>query len=419
MNEPILEIHDIHKQFKIGATKKRFRTLRESIIDSFKMNNKANNDYMWALKGISFDVQQGDVIGIIGKNGSGKSTLLKILSRITPPTKGYAITRGRMASLLEVGTGFHPELTGAENVYFNGALLGLSRKETAQKFDEIVAFSGVEQFLNTSVKHYSSGMQVRLAFSVAAHLEPEILVIDEVLSVGDAEFRKKCMNKMQEVTSSGRTILFVSHDMGAVLELCNKGVLLNQGNMVMQGSMNEVVDRYMSMRDTFTSDIATRQDRNGNGSLRFTSIQLFDENDNLTDLIQTGQYLKLRIGYKTNTNTMGVMFNINFHNHNSECIFECNSDMSYGHINNLPEQGILECIIPKFPLLSGTYQLSLRCQMGKHIADSVWDVAKLEVMAGDFFGNKQIVQSEQQSVGKRHVGQIAQSPILVDHKWKI
>lgn len=416
MNQPILEIHDIHKKFKIGAKFQKFRTVRQSIVEAFKGGGDKYNE-MWALKGVSFDVQQGDVVGIIGKNGSGKSTLLKVLSRITPPTKGYAVSRGRIASLLEVGTGFHPELSGRENVFFNGALLGLSRQETARKFDEIVAFSGVEQFLETAVKHYSSGMQVRLAFSVAAHLEPEILIIDEVLSVGDAEFRKKCMNKMHEVTNSGRTILFVSHDMGAVLELCNKGILLSQGSMLTQGSMASVVEQYVGLRDTFDNDIASRTDRHGDGNLRFTSIQLFDQAGNETDLVQTGQYLRVKVGYTTKSNAMGVAFNVNFHNYDSECIFECNSEMAYGHINQLPPQGTFECIIPRFPLLSGSYQLSLRCQMGKHIADSVWDVAKIEVVAGDFFGNQQIVQSKQQSVGKMHTKQVAQSPILVDHQW--
>lgn len=415
--KPILEIHDIHKKFKIGAERRRYPTLRESLINSLKFKKDQHN-FMWALKGISFDVQQGDVVGIVGKNGSGKSTLLKVLSRITPPTKGYAISRGRMASLLEVGTGFHPELTGRENVFFNGALLGLSRQEIQQKYDEIVSFSGIEKFLETPVKHYSSGMQVRLAFAVAAHLEPDILVIDEVLAVGDAEFKKKCMAKMHDVTQSGRTILFVSHDMGSVLDLCNKGILLQQGTMVMQGSIQETVNQYIYMRDSSSSDLAERTDRQGNGTLRFTEIRLIDPQGNESDVIQTGQSLSIRLKYQTHTTLNGLTFNIIFHDHSNECIFECSSNMSSGVLNDIVPSGEIVCHIPKFPLLSGSYQISIQCRVGKHIADWVWDVAKIEVLAGDFFGNQQIVQREQQSIGKQHVGQMAMSPILVDHQWQ-
>ena len=242
--KPIIEVQNISKQYKIGE-KRRYLSLRDSVTDFFKNKGQNEESKFWALDDVSFNVQAGESIGIIGRNGAGKSTLLKILSRITPPTKGKAILRGRMASLLEVGTGFHPELTGRENVYFNASILGLRKAEVVKKFDEIVAFSGVEQFIDTPLKHYSSGMQLRLAFAVAAHLEPEILVIDEVLAVGDAEFQKKCLGKMDEVSKSGRTVIFVSHNLTMVKSLCQRGLLLEQGHLVKDSDMQDCIDAYL------------------------------------------------------------------------------------------------------------------------------------------------------------------------------
>lgn len=218
--------------------------MRDAITSVFRRSTEVSEDF-YALKDISFNVEQGECIGIIGKNGAGKSTLLKILSRITPPTTGNIISRGRMASLLEVGTGFHPELTGRENVFLNGSILGMSSKEISSKFDEIIDFSGTEKFLDTPLKFYSSGMQLRLAFSVAAFLEPEIMVIDEVLAVGDAEFQKKCMGKMEDVNKNGRTILFVSHDLNAVQNLCKKAILLKDGQISMTGESDDVINHYL------------------------------------------------------------------------------------------------------------------------------------------------------------------------------
>lgn len=245
--KPIIEVKNISKQYQIGQ-KQRYLSLRDSLSDflKFKGRNTEGSDF-WALDDVSFDVQAGESIGIIGRNGAGKSTLLKILSRITPPTKGNVILRGRIASLLEVGTGFHPELTGRENVFMNGSILGLKRAEIAQKFDEIVAFSSVEQFIDTPLKHYSSGMQLRLAFAVAAHLEPEILVIDEVLAVGDAEFQKKCLGKMGEVSKSGRTVLFVSHNLSVINALCSSTICFDIGKIQKMGNTNDVIKFYNSM----------------------------------------------------------------------------------------------------------------------------------------------------------------------------
>lgn len=242
---PILEVRNISKKYRIGHTAGSYLSLRERMSSALRFNGAEQEDF-WALNDITFDVEPGLSLGIIGKNGAGKSTLLKILSRITPPTSGKIITRGRVASLLEVGTGFHSELTGRENVFFNGSLLGMKRREIEGKFDEIIDFSGTEKFLDTPLKHYSSGMQLRLAFAVAAFLEPEILVIDEVLAVGDAEFQKKCLGKMEDVSKSGRTILFVSHNMTAVKHLCTQCIYMESGKLIEKNSTDKVIAAYLS-----------------------------------------------------------------------------------------------------------------------------------------------------------------------------
>ncbi|HEY0653541.1 MAG TPA: ABC transporter ATP-binding protein [Chryseosolibacter sp.] len=241
--KPILEVRHISKKYRINHQTVGYASLRERIQRAFRFE-RSNIEDFFALQDVSFDVQAGESIGIIGRNGAGKSTLLKILSRITLPSKGKILTRGRIASLLEVGTGFHPELTGRENIFFNGSLLGMKRKEIETKFDEIVDFSGVEKFLDTPLKHYSSGMQLRLAFAVAAFLEPEILVIDEVLAVGDAEFQRKCLGKMEDVSRSGRTILFVSHNMASLRKLCEKAIWLDKGIVISEGPIAQILNAY-------------------------------------------------------------------------------------------------------------------------------------------------------------------------------
>src|SRR5918993_243074 len=246
-----ISVKNLGKRYQIGAaeTKFRYNMLRDVLMDTVyapvrlakalvgKSDRRTNQNFVWALKDVSFDVEEGRVLGIVGRNGAGKSTLLKILSRVTEPTEGTVTVRGRVGSLLEVGTGFHPELTGRENLYMNGAILGMRKAEIARKFDEIVAFAEVERFIDTPVKHYSSGMYTRLAFAVAAHLEPEILVVDEVLAVGDAEFQKKCLGKMDDVAEEGRTVLFVSHNMSLLQMLCERGIFLHQGAVFADGTI--------------------------------------------------------------------------------------------------------------------------------------------------------------------------------------
>ncbi|OKH54247.1 hypothetical protein NIES2101_07710 [Calothrix sp. HK-06] len=258
MSKPVIKVDNLSKKYVIQHQQDSYKTLRGAITDAaksiaslvnpnVKKETQSEREEFWALENVSFEINQGDTIGVIGRNGAGKSTLLKILSRITEPTSGSIRIKGRVASLLEVGTGFHPELTGRENIYLNGAILGMSRAEIQRKFDEIVAFAEIEKFLDTPVKRYSSGMYVRLAFAVAAHLEPEILIVDEVLAVGDAQFQKKCLGKMGDVaTKEGRTVLFVSHNMAAVSKLCNKGLFMKQGRMLYQGDCAKAIQMYMS-----------------------------------------------------------------------------------------------------------------------------------------------------------------------------
>ncbi len=287
----MVAVDGIGKKYQLGENVGSYSTLRDSIAGGFsRVVNRcreglgfrtvrrasAAHDELWALKDVSFDVSAGEVVGIVGRNGAGKSTLLKVLTRIAEPTCGRAVIRGRMGSLLEVGTGFHPEMTGRENVFLNGAILGMSAVEIRRKFDEIVEFAGVERFLDTAVKRYSSGMYVRLAFAVAAHLEPEILVVDEVLAVGDATFQKKCIGKMQEVGRSGRTVLFVSHNMAAVRALCNRAILLEAGRLVIDGQPADIIDRYMKTDQTVGGhrEIALQAERITNQAARHLSVSL-------------------------------------------------------------------------------------------------------------------------------------------------
>jgi lipopolysaccharide transport system ATP-binding protein len=269
-------VENLSKEYQLGTT--GLSSFRDSFSNLFSKNEHKANSF-WALKDISFTIEQGEAVGIIGRNGAGKSTLLKILSRITYPTKGRFQLNGRVSSLLEVGTGFHPELTGRENIYLNGTILGMTRSEVKSKFDEIVAFSGVEQFIDTPVKRYSSGMYVRLAFAVAAHLEPEILIVDEVLAVGDAEFQKKCLGKMKDVSSNqGRTVLFVSHNMGAINQLCSKGVLLQNGGLLSYDKINIVTKNYLSCKNNLII-LDRRNTKEYENKIHFTKFEMLDFNN--------------------------------------------------------------------------------------------------------------------------------------------
>ncbi|HLA58619.1 MAG TPA: polysaccharide ABC transporter ATP-binding protein [Puia sp.] len=300
--KPILEVHNLAKKYRISHLSGSYLSLRERMLGAFRSNKTEIEDF-WALDDISFDVEPGQSLGIIGRNGAGKSTLLKVLSKITLPTKGKIVTRGRIASLLEVGTGFHPELTGLENIFFNGSLLGMKRREIKSKLEEIVDFSGVEKFLDTPLKHYSSGMQLRLAFSVAAFLEPEILVIDEVLAVGDAEFQKKCLGKMEDVSKGGRTILFVSHSMQALASFCKTGIYLAGGKIIASGKMHQTIDKYLHDSSPLTSFEQGKETliySNGKKDKDFNLIDInfYQDSKRVSGNIVNGKDFKVELHYE-------------------------------------------------------------------------------------------------------------------------
>ena len=309
MSNSIIEVKNLGKKYNIAHQRGGYVALRDVLTNILKnpfrfAKQKAKKslglgtkEEFWALNDINFEVNKGEIIGIIGRNGAGKSTLLKILSKITPPTTGEIKINGRVGSLLEVGTGFHPELTGRENIFLNGAILGMTRHEIAKKFDQIVEFSGIEKFLDTPVKYYSSGMYVRLAFSVAAHMEPDILIVDEVLAVGDAEFQKKCLGKMEEVTKqNGRTILFVSHNMSAIEKLCNRCILLDSGNIIKEGRSKDVIDFYLNDKSNLSSEIIPK---NKNGQLgQFTKITILNKENKPNARIPISEPFYIDIEYE-------------------------------------------------------------------------------------------------------------------------
>jgi lipopolysaccharide transport system ATP-binding protein len=324
---------------KVGATNDR--------------SAKATDDYVWALRDINFEVKQGEVLAIIGKNGAGKSTLLKILSRVTAPTTGSIKTKGRIASLLEVGTGFHPELTGRENIYLNGAILGMAKTEIASKLDEIVNFSGCEMYIDTPTKRYSSGMTVRLAFAVAAHLEPEILVVDEVLAVGDAEFQKKAIGKMQDISrGEGRTVLFVSHNMAAVKNLCSRAVLLEHGSVVYEGGTDKTVEKYISLnRTTFETIFIPENQESVNNVMNLKIFQI-------TSKIRTGGNFSYKFEIESSLDT-SVDIAVGFKDLQENKIFQIFSEHSQQQINLKRGINIIEGGIDSLPLVSSIYKLSL------------------------------------------------------------
>ena len=308
---PIIKVNHISKRYKLGQIQ-GYKTIRESLSNLFQPKKPSplegearwGGDYIWALKDVSFEVQPGEVVGIIGRNGAGKSTLLKILTRITEPTEGTAELKGRVSSLLEVGTGFHPELTGRENIYLNGAILGMRKAEISKKFDEIVAFAEVEKFIDTPVKRYSSGMYVRLAFAVAAHLEPEILLVDEVLAVGDAAFQKKCLGKMGDVAKGGRTILFVSHNMGAINQLCATTLWIDQGRIVELGPTNSIINKYLTdgnLGNAGEFRAHTVKDAPGNEKARLWRVSVKNDRNETTNLINADSPVIIEIEYEIKT----------------------------------------------------------------------------------------------------------------------
>jgi lipopolysaccharide transport system ATP-binding protein len=372
-------------------------------------NRSADGEYIWALDGVNLEIKHGEAVGLIGRNGAGKSTLLKVLSRITKPTAGRAEIHGRVGSLLEVGTGFHPELTGRENIYLNGAILGMRKTEIDRKFDEIAAFAEVEKFLDTPVKHYSSGMYVRLAFAVAAHLEPEILLVDEVLAVGDASFQKKCLGRMSEVTRAGRTIVFVSHNMAAVANLCSRAFLLDGGQVAGQGSVPGVVQKYLeSLGNETSQDLSERKDRYGRGRVRFTRVRFEDGQQNPVGQGVSGQPLVFALEYQALNGS--PLLNCRVAVVVSDCyrqvMFNCTSELTNVGPVNLPPAGTVRCEVPSLPLSQSQYHVAVFLEVNQEIEDWVEVAAVLDVIDGDFYGTGRLYPE-----GWRGKG------VLVPHHW--
>ncbi len=397
MTEPAVSVRGLGKRYRIAHQRDPYGRLTESLaglvrapFDRLRGASGTTSEWFWALRRVDFDVHPGDVVGIVGRNGAGKSTLLKVLSRVTEPSEGGADLVGRVASLLEVGTGFHPELTGRENIYLSGSILGMHRSETDQRFDEIVAFAEIARFLDTPVKRYSSGMMVRLGFAVAAHLEPEILIVDEVLAVGDAAFQRKCLSKMEDVSSEGRTILFVSHNMAAVESLCTKGVLLEDGTVSLQGSAKAVVEAYLKEAALLGSTpIEERTDRDGDGRLRFTGIDTH---------LRTGGRSVFRLAYEARSEIDQASVSIGLFTERGEGAVHLSSEVSGSDLGGLPREGIIECEMPSGSLLPGRYRVNLFCTVNGSVADWLQDASIVHVSDGDFFGTGKLPPSGYGSV---------------------
>ncbi len=410
--EAIIKVEGLSKQYLLNkSAAPKSDTLYGNVWNGIKniknVARKKQTEEFWALNDVSFEIQQGDRVGIIGRNGAGKSTLLKVLSRITPPTKGRIEITGRVASLLEVGTGFHGDLSGRENIYLNGSILGMSKQEIDRKFDEIVAFAEVEKFLDTPVKRYSSGMYVRLAFAVAAHLEPEILIVDEVLAVGDIAFQKKCMGKMKDVsTNEGRTILFVSHNMAAIQNICDKCIYMKNGTLVDFNTTELVIPKYlMSSQATSTVMLADRTDRMGNGAIRFQSIVYKDANGTVINNAQCGSALNIELAVLANPkfDLSYLVISIGVDDENGQRITHLSNNTTNQVFESFNE-GLLtvKIHIPVLPFKSGNYTLTLFSSVNGDIADWIQEATTLDVEAGDFFKTGKLPEESQGSFYMNH-----------------
>jgi homopolymeric O-antigen transport system ATP-binding protein len=405
-----IEVKGLGKRFDIGATSPGgYKLLTESITERIKtIGRRPPTREFWALRDVSFEVERGETFGIIGHNGAGKSTLLKILSKVTPPTEGKARLRGRIGALLEVGTGFHPELTGRENVFLNGAILSMKRHEIISRFEEIVEFADIGPFLDTPVKRYSSGMKMRLAFSVAAHLQPEILIIDEVLSVGDIAFQEKCLGRMEAAAGEGRTVVFISHNLASVRGLCNRALMLSGGRVVATGSAEEVVDAYAGDVLSETSrSLRDRGNRVGSGKLRYTDLRL-ERGGEVIDSPASGGEFDIVASFETADGR--PMDNVNFGvtvtgQGEQQPLLNLYSETAGVRFHQVPARGEVRCHIDRCPLPAGQYVVGVWSDVRQQMLDAVPRAADLTVTGGDFYG------SGREQMGPRTV--------LVEHDWSL
>lgn len=411
MNNIAIKVENLGKEYRIGANKLPYKTIRETLVNFTKAPFKRIaklirghaygaadlDEKIWALKDISFEVKRGEVVGIIGQNGAGKSTLLKILSRITDPTEGQAEIYGRVGSLLEVGTGFHPELTGRENVFLNGAVLGMKKREITAKFDEIVDFAGVRKFIDTPVKFYSSGMRMRLAFAVAAHLDTEILLIDEVLAVGDADFQKKCLGKMKDVTGKGRTVLFVSHNMPSIESICNRAILLEKGRITFRGDSKSTVLHYLGKKDYTPqaySDLRKHLGRTTKTNPVFQNIRLLNHLETETALFQVGDGIIFEMTLDSpGRKLMSPRILISVINSSEMRIAEFYSEEMMAESYEITGRTIVRCCWDECRLVPGKYSLILKIREHGEILDRIYEPLTFEVLPGDVYGTGMIRKS--------------------------
>ncbi|HQR42450.1 MAG TPA: ABC transporter ATP-binding protein [Gemmatales bacterium] len=399
--KPAISVHNLSKEYRLGLARTKGNNLTENLryqtreiwdkVTRLVKPNKAfsKEESFWALKDVSFDVQPGEVVGIIGRNGAGKSTLLKVLSQIVEPTSGHAVVRGRLGSLLEVGTGFHPELTGRENIYMNGAILGMKREEINRKFDEIVAFAEVEKFLDTPVKRYSSGMYVRLAFAVAAHLEPEILIVDEVLAVGDQAFQQRCTLRMREIGKSGRTIIFVSHNMPAISNLCDRCVMLQAGKVVVDGKSSDVIRMYN--RDVISggaeSDLTAHRGRTSDSMPTMSYVKVVNDQNNLVGAVPLWGTARIEVLWKSMAPLSELALGVVVKDAHQTPIFGITNKVTGSRlICQSTHHGRVICRLPNLPLMPGTYSLDLYFGDLLHDFDVIHNAADLTIVAADVYG---------------------------------
>ena len=407
MSDIVIKAEGLGKKYLIGhqTDRERYTALRDilarnvrdywrkakALVHGEQIVQGDEQEEIWALRDVSFEIRQGETVGIIGRNGAGKSTLLKILSRITEPSTGRVTIKGRVASLLEVGTGFHPELTGRENIYLNGAILGMTRREIKRKFDEIVDFAEVEKFLDTPVKRYSSGMYVRLAFAVAAHLEPEILVVDEVLAVGDAAFQKKCLGKMGDVAKGGRTVLFVSHNIAAINNLCGRGIYLSAGMLYGIDHVENIVKIYLKnlLINTADEKLYERKDRKGSGVARFYSVNILDSENCQIANVLCGQNVKICI--KISSRIRGLILknpfiSIGINNSIGYRVWHLSNESTGQYFSNFNvDNDFFKIEVPKFPLVADAYNMVLFLSSNGTIVDWIENAANFNVESGDFY----------------------------------
>ncbi len=415
MGEVVIRAEGLGKRYRIGRHEAPYKTLRESLsglamapvrrLEALARGRplRREKETIWALKDVNLDVRQGEVLGVIGRNGAGKSTLLKILSRITEPTEGRVVLNGRVGSLLEVGTGFHPELTGRENIYLNGAILGMRKTEIDRRFDEIVDFAEIDRFLDTPVKRYSSGMYVRLAFAVAAHMESEILLIDEVLAVGDAEFQKKCLSKMKDVATKQRTVIFVSHNMAAVEQLCHRSILLQHGMLEFDASSKDVIDRYLTEPGEKTVQLGAGShsfsDENGSDQQNrriLRAVRLLDADGNSRENFVIGKPLTIEIDVEGVSAIPGAWIGVIFHSSLGHTIASINTGMTKTRVaqpRSAPETARLK--IPRLPFTPGSYWISVSITRGLLGRVDYCDRAvKFQVESGDVYGTGYALSGE-------------------------